>query len=224
MTLAKDRQAREAPHPARLPASPHWLAVAEAAVRDHGAIQKAEELGPLLELLAEHKPERVVEIGADRGGTLFAWSQLPGPPRVLAVDLPTGQFRAHTGLPALHGADLVIGDSRARSTVREVAAWLDGQQADVLFIDADHTYQGVSADFANYRPLVRDGGLVVFHDVLIHPHFAVGVSRLWEEIKTRWPSREIISEPLSWGGIGVLTYSAEPLPRPGRTRVRRSAS
>ncbi len=222
--MTADRDRARGPAPARLPADPHWLAVAEAAVRDHGAIQKAEELGQLLELLAGHKPERVVEIGADRGGTLFAWSQLPGPPRVLAVDLPTGDFRAHKGLPALHGADLVIGDSRARSTFSEVSLWLDGEPADVLFIDTDHTYRGVSADFANYRGLVREGGLVVFHDILIHPHFAVGVSQLWEEIRDRWPSREIISEPLSWGGIGVLTYSAEPLPRPGRVRVRRSGS
>ncbi len=88
-------------------------------------------------------------------------------------------------------------------------------------IDADHTYPGVSADFRNYRRFVREGGLIVFHDILIHPHFAVGVAQLWQEIKDKWPSREIISEPLTWGGIGVLTNTAEPLPPPPPVRVSR---
>lgn len=35
---------------------------------------------------------------------------------------------------------------------------------DLLFIDADHTYEGVKADHERYAPLVASGGIVAFHD------------------------------------------------------------
>jgi len=35
----------------------------------------------------------------------------------------------------------------------------------LVFIDADHTYPGVKADFENWLPAVAVGGYVVFHDV-----------------------------------------------------------
>jgi len=36
---------------------------------------------------------------------------------------------------------------------------------DVLFIDGDHSYQGVVSDLENYVPLVKPGGLILLHDV-----------------------------------------------------------
>lgn len=40
---------------------------------------------------------------------------------------------------------------------------------DFLFIDGDHAYEGVKADFEMYSPLVRKGGLVALHDICVHP-------------------------------------------------------
>ena len=37
---------------------------------------------------------------------------------------------------------------------------------DFLFIDAGHSYDDVRADYENYRPMVRSGGLIAFHDAL----------------------------------------------------------
>ena len=54
----------------------HPLAIARAAVREHGAIQKEQELASFLALLADQPPEVVVEIGSDAGGTLWAWQQV----------------------------------------------------------------------------------------------------------------------------------------------------
>jgi Methyltransferase domain len=218
--VAQDR----GPSPAALPAHPKWLDIANQAIGVHGAIQKAAEYAPLLELVAATKPETIVEVGADKGGTLYGWSQLPGPPAVLAVDMPWGPYRAQppSKLPDLHGADLIIGDSHDPEVLARVETWLDGRRADVMFIDADHTYAGVAADFRNFRPLTRTGGLVVFHDILIHPQFAVGVSQLWEEIKYSWPTTELIAQPLTWGGIGVLTNTGAPKRREP-VRVRRGS-
>jgi predicted O-methyltransferase YrrM len=199
-----------------------WLEIAEKSVKEHGAIQKPPELAVLLEFLAERKPATIVEIGADEGGTLWSWSQLPGPPRVIAVDLPSGPFRKASGLPAEHGSELVIGDSHRRETFDRVVELTGGLgTADMLFVDGDHTYRGVWSDYHGWRPLVRPGGLIVFHDIVIHPQFAVGVHFLWEEIRDLWPSREIISvEGGEWGGIGVLVNEPLPVPEPVRVIAR----
>lgn len=42
------------------------------------------------------------------------------------------------------------------------------QEYDLLVIDGDHSYEGVKADFDNYRDLVRPGGLIVFDDYAVN--------------------------------------------------------
>lgn len=41
---------------------------------------------------------------------------------------------------------------------------------DLLFIDGDHSYQGVLDDFNNYEHCVRRGGFIVFDDYFDHRH------------------------------------------------------
>ena len=195
--------------------------VAGRCVKEHGAIQKPSELAVLLGYLREFKPATIVEIGSDEGGTLWAWRQLPGPPRVIAVDLPSGPYRKATGLPSEHGSELVIGDSHRQETLDRVKDLLAGDLVDMLFIDGDHTYRGVFSDYHGWRPIVRPGGLIVFHDIVIHPQFAVGVHQLWEEIRDKWPTREIIDrEGGEWGGIGVLMNEPLPVREPWRMPAR----
>lgn len=166
-----------------------------------------------MERLAALAPEVIVEIGSDAGGTLWAWSQLPGPPRVIGVDLPGGPYGTGRQLDA-HGAVMVIGDSHQAATLALVREQLAGDLADVLFIDGDHGYAGAKADYVRYRQLVRPGGLIVLHDIAPHDNPSVGVRYLWQEIAWRCPSQEIITEPEArWAGIGVLENS--PLPSPG---------
>ena len=62
---------------------------------------------------------------------------------------------------------------------------------DMIFIDADHTYEGVSFDIVAYRPLLRPGGLLCGHD---HQHEPIrtAVQELvpdYEVITTIWYAR-----------------------------------
>jgi predicted O-methyltransferase YrrM len=198
-----------------------WLTVASTAVRVHGAAQKPAELAGLLEVLAAVRPRVIVEIGCDAGGTLWAWRQLPGPPRVIGVDLPAAAYST-AAFPESHGAELIIGNSHHGRTFTLLAGTLGADLADVLFIDADHTYRGVAADYHGYRPLVRPGGLIVFHDIVPHPHIPeVGVRQLWMEISEHWPATEIITDPAEpWGGIGILVNTPLPVPEPVRVPAR----
>lgn len=37
---------------------------------------------------------------------------------------------------------------------------------DVLFVDGNHTEEGVRGDFLDYRHLLRPGGIIAFHEIL----------------------------------------------------------
>ena len=42
----------------------------------------------------------------------------------------------------------------------------NGQPIDLLFIDGDHSYEGVKADWDRFVPFVKPFGVVIFHDTL----------------------------------------------------------
>ena len=105
---------------------------------------------------------------------------------------------------------LIRGDSHDSRTLERVKKILGGEELDFLFIDGDHTYEGVRRDFEMYSPLVRRGGVVAFHDIVPHdrahdPYGQVGVPKFWSEIKSRYRHLEIVKDwSQGWAGIGVL--------------------
>jgi len=169
-------------------------------------------------LVAKQRPKFVLEIGTLFGGTLLVISRLADPgATIISVDLPGGKFGAGyhwlrtpifrcfpTKGQRLHLLRANSHDLGTQSRVREL---LQGQKLDLLFIDGDHTYDGVKEDFDGYKSLVRRGGVIVFHDVVEHPaERGCEVSRLWNEVKQRYPHEEIIEDRnQGWAGFGVLT-------------------
>lgn len=184
----------------------HWRQVAAEAVAEHGALQDPAELAQLLAILDQARVRSVVEVGSDRGGTLWAWSQLPGPPRVVSVNLRGGPYSTTSDLPRLHGAALVEGDSVSPETYRQACQALDFRLADFCMIDSDHTFRGAAADWMIWRNIVRPGGLIALHDIVVHPGMAeVEVWRLWAMIASEGLARrEICRVGLGWGGIGLV--------------------
>ena len=61
-------------------------------------------------------------------------------------------------------------------------------------------------DYLMYAPLVRKGGLIVFHDICKHPLIpSCKVDEFWNEVKAVGSHVEIIENPKqNWAGIGVL--------------------
>lgn len=180
------------------------LEVAEKAI-ELGACQKAWELAEFLDVLADMKPQLIVEIGSHAGGTLYAWSRVA--PAVIGMDIcESAMVYPHTGKPRdEHGAQMVIGDSRDESTRDALVEALGGRMIDCLFIDGDHTYEGVRSDYEMYSDLVRPGGLIAFHDIVTHLYaLHCEVVKLWCEIKNESAVEIVSSEGDHWGGIGVL--------------------
>ncbi len=61
---------------------------------------------------------------------------------------------------------------------------------DLLFIDAGHTFDDVAADYADYAPLVRPGGIIAFHDAL--PRAAYPEVEVHKFLARRLPEANII--------------------------------
>lgn len=154
-----------------------------------------------------------MEIGTYNGGTLFLLCRLADSnARIVSLD----QHRGHLGgarkviyysfLRGRQRLNIITGDSHSDHTLARVSRHLGPEKLDFLFIDGDHSYNGVKLDFEMYSPLVHPGGVIAFHDIVAHPPEAqCHVKEFWDEVKPRYRHREIIDNPQQqWGGIGVL--------------------
>jgi cephalosporin hydroxylase len=131
---------------------------------DHRRVQQDfEELEAYVEVLGVLTPREVaVEIGYHCGGTHFAWTKLF--PEVISIECDYNACCRGIVDFAGSGSKLLHGDSRDSMTVRMLQCILGNRSIDHLFVDGDHAYSSVHADFLNYAPLVRKGGVIGFHD------------------------------------------------------------
>ena len=53
---------------------------------------------------------------------------------------------------------------------------------DVLYIDADHTYEGCKADYLTYAPFLKKGGIIIFDDYIQENNPNNGVKKVVDEI------------------------------------------
>ncbi len=192
----------------------------------HGLIrplQSRSEIHRLLEILAKMKPGCIVEIGTARGGTLFLFSRIAAEDATLvSIDYPGGWFGG--GYPvwkipffksfALDKQKIypVLADSHQDATLEKVNSIINPGQIDFLFIDGDHSYEGVKKDFEMYSPLVRKNGIIAFHDIaLCSSKIVCEVNRYWDEIKTGYEYEEIIEEyNHQWLGMGLIKVRGTP--------------
>lgn len=197
-----------------------WLPyrLARSAITERKALQRKWELAGLLGMVRCLRPNVILEIGTYQGGTLSCWPSLAGErATIISLDLPGGPYgggygeedvaRFQSWMKEGQSLSCLRRDSHSPDTLAEVRGLLAGRPIDLLFIDGDHSYEGVRADFMTYGPLVRKGGLIVLHDIVVNPtHPDCRVYQLWNELKDRYRSRELVDRDgfHTWGGIGVL--------------------
>ena len=180
-------------------------------------IQIRSELVRMLDVMQKARSRTVVEIGTARGGTLMLFCCVAmSDATIVTIDLPCGRFGG--GYSAFRvplyqdfawksqKIHLLRGDSHSNVTFEKSVSVLSGRPVDFLFIDGDHTYEGVRRDFELYSPLVGKRGIIAFHDIAkLAPNENYGVYRLWEELKHSYKWQEIIADPNQLGfGIGLL--------------------
>ena len=152
----------------------------------------------------------LLEVGSNFGGTLKRMAAvMPKGARIVSVDLdcdatpkylnPIASLKDTCRKLGLLGADvnLLIGNSHDAEMVEEVRKL---GPFDFGFIDGDHSYEGVKADWENFGPMCK---VVGFHDI------GGGVPdcrRFWQELKASGEYRveECVSHIKPVFGIGLV--------------------
>lgn len=173
--------------------------LAATAIDREGACQDHWELEQLIRLLWDRTPlGLVLEIGCDRGGTLWLWRQLAR--HVVGVTMHTRS----DGIFHNHGATVVTGDSTDKATRGWVAAVLDGAQPDLVLVDGDHHYATAMADIGWARQLAPRG-LVVVHDIeRTYDSIDTGPQGAWLRMSADTRTVEIIRQRKVSPGTGIL--------------------
>lgn len=178
--------------------------------------QVESEIRAFLETVKGRAIQTVLEIGTAHGGNLFLLTKIASSnAKIVSIDLPNGDYGGgyfarkqaiyHKFATGSQKMFLIRDDSHKESTVGRVQEIIQDGKIDLLFIDADHSYEGVKSDFEMYSPLVKKGGLIAFHDIANDPDATYGVNKFWNEIKNNYPHKEIIDNPSRIGyGIGVI--------------------
>ena len=165
------------------------------------------EVAFLALLLEELRPRVVVEIGTWLGGTAQVLMEYAE--RLYCVDHWRGDGSIRAEFP---GASLTpwerfrefveVADERFLRTVipcvgdSQLWCTIWNQPIDLLYIDGDHSYEGVKADILGWSPHVRPGGFILGHDYETHPGCMFpGVARAVDEI---YPDRLLRSGTRFW--------------------------
>lgn len=198
--------------------------------------QIRKEIEELFDVIVDHSKDKetynILEIGTKFGGTFYLWNSINKKGLNISVDFSDGGLHGGISEEEMDKRDLwfnerfgncrfIRGNSHDLKT--RVMLWnlvkehypLPNDPAakfDMLFIDGDHSYKGVAQDFEQYSTFVKDGGLIVFHDITNskrHRDRNVNVAQFWNEIKDDYEHYEFIFPDTvdvdqRWGGIGIL--------------------
>jgi len=175
-------------------------------------LQVKEEIIQLLKLLLKIRPNVVCEIGAANGGTLFLLSKIANPNAIIiSIDLPNGYPRYKIPFYKSFASQrqkihLIQADSHDPFTIKAVKDILCDRKIDFLFVDGDHSYEGVKKDFQMYSKLVKHDGIMAFHDIVLHPpETGCEVNNFWLEVCDRYKTLEIIKDQdQEMGGMGII--------------------
>ncbi len=145
------------------------------------------------DLIAAVRPRTLVELGVYRGLSYFAFCQSVQTHRLktrcYAVD--TWEGDKHTDS---YGEDIweeVSAHNKShysdfstlmRMTFEAALPRFEDKSVDLIHLDGLHTYEAVKADFENWYPKLRAGGIFLFHDIRARLQ-DFGVWRFWDELE-----------------------------------------
>lgn len=167
-----------------------------------GILQNKNEFITFLRLLVQEGAHSILEIGCWTGGTARGFLALGR--KVTSVDKEKKPMVAALEREYPDTFTFVQGDSSDALVHSEVEAM---GEFDCLWIDGGHGYEDVKSDYLTYKGLVKDGGLICFHDIMPVPSASQNkceVHIFWNEIRGD-KYMEFVTDSRQEGlGIGIL--------------------
>lgn len=122
-------------------------------------------LPKLIELGNQVGGKRIVELGVRGGISTVAWLAAvhANEGHLWAVDVNPVPGHVRTA----ERCTSIRGRSTDPAVVQAITSAADGEGLDLVFVDTDHTYELTAQEIGTWAPLVRTGGMLVFHDVAV---------------------------------------------------------
>jgi predicted O-methyltransferase YrrM len=126
------------------------------------------------------KPENVLEIGSHQGATFLLLTKYSTGKRV-SVDIVSDVNKFISRFQEKDSQWIFIqGDSKSEETFTKVQSFCD--KFDLIFIDGDHSYEGVKSDFEIYVSLLTERGCIIFHDIDSEHVYDDQVAKFWKDL------------------------------------------
>ena len=151
---------------------------------DSKASQDGWEMWQMLRQVQDIKPKVICEIGVHKGGGIETYKQLFPDADVFGIDNGTWPEQR---VP--EGCEVFNLDSNGPKSVDVIKEYLGDRKIDFLFIDGDHNYLPCKRDFELFRPLVRLGGIIGFHDTNSRGIEGVEVGEFMNELDAKFSYR-----------------------------------
>jgi len=200
---------------------PFWLTPAAYWLPAHFPISAWHAHGPFAAWLIDVlRPVSVVELGTHYGYSCFAFAEaakrLGLGTMISALDTWEGDQHAGRYGEEVFAYVTAVAETHYAGSVRLLRGLFSDSRPlfadasiDLLHIDGRHAYEDVIGDYTDWLSGVRDGGVILFHDIVERDR-GFGVWRLWEKLAE--PGRSFTFE--HGHGLGVLAVGEiahEPL-------------
>ncbi len=135
--------------------------------------QNPMDIWVIQEIIAEIKPDFIIETGTFYGGSALVWAtvlqQVNPKGRVITVDIKDYTQGAKK-LPLWEEkVDFIIGSSVAPEVLEAVKRRVEGKKVLVIF-DSDHRKDHVLKELLAYSPFVQVGGYIIVQDTNLNGH------------------------------------------------------
>ena len=128
-------------------------------------LQRQRELAAMIQIARKINPRIIMEIGADKGGSIYHWAKCIQTVHTIIACEIRGFPYAKAFEKAFRGIQFIWEDQHSFSqlTANRIRRKIFDQPIDVLFIDGDKLR--FEDDFNRYLPLMRKDGIVFMHDI-----------------------------------------------------------
>jgi cephalosporin hydroxylase len=131
----------------------------------------------ILEIMAETRPDLIVEAGTFHGGSAALWAiilqHINPRGRVITIDIEDQREARAINLPiSKRRVEFILGSSTDPKVVAKVHKRAKGKRVMVL-LDSLHSKEHVAAEIEAYAPLVPVGGYLIVQDTSVGPDEAI---------------------------------------------------
>jgi O-methyltransferase len=185
-------------------------------------LKSSPEWRDTLKIIDSINPQIILEIGPLRAGTFYSFTQLVSKGIIISIEAP-GIEKGLSDAETDHLKSQIIENNHdneiyfiknlpVEEALKKVKDILKDKQSDVLFLNGEHSYNGIKQEFEVLAQMVSGTGLIIVNDIHSLKNAPAdeflnnsGVEQFWREISLLYRTKEIIFDRRQKGhGVGII--------------------